>query len=89
MIKRYIRSYTVEAIQLEDTPNAIVELFNFTGQIVSIDYANADNPKFILKDRMGVKNTLNVGDYIFKDINGLTYFYTKESFERVFSEFFK
>lgn len=73
MAKKYRKKpIIIEAVPFHDNAESLVELSEFIGETITVDYADPTNPTFQLKTLEGTI-TASVGDYIIKGAHGEFY----------------
>jgi hypothetical protein len=82
LVKKYQRTYEVEAIQFD--LNTMKELREFTGRDIEIDFTDEFNPKIVIEDEDGNGWTVEIGDYVIKGVNGEFNTMKKKYFEHMF-----
>ena len=73
----------IEAIQFIDTTDRIIEIQEFVGKDLRIDYADPKNPIMKIETLEGVMNA-SVGDFIIKGVNGEFYPCKPDIFEKTY-----
>lgn len=73
----------IEAIQFIDTTDRIIEIQEFVGRDLRIDYADPKNPIMKIETLEGVMNA-SVGDFIIKGVNGEFYPCKPDIFEKTY-----
>ena len=73
----------IEAMQFVDDDKTILELSDFAGKTISIDYADPEKPIFKINTLEGVM-TASVGDWIIKGVKGEFYPCKPDIFEKTY-----
>lgn len=73
----------IEAIQFIDTTDRIIEIQEFVGRDLRIDYADPKNPIMKIETLEGTMNA-SVGDFIIKGVNGEFYPCKPDIFEKTY-----
>lgn len=70
---KYIKkSVEIEAVQFIDTPERIIEIAEFMGGDLRVNYEDKDNPYIPIETLEGTMKA-SVGDYIIKGVKGEFY----------------
>lgn len=85
MIKRFKRSFYVDAIQFLNTPENIQEIIEFINLPISVDYTS-QGVKLRIYGREGKELIANLNDYIFKYDDGSLDVMSEENFRKIYEE---
>lgn len=81
---KYIKkSVEIEAVQLIDTPERIIEIAAFMGGDLRVNYEDKDNPYIPIETLEGTMKA-SVGDYIIKGVKGEFYPCKPDVFEQTY-----
>lgn len=75
----------IEAMQFLDKDEVILELSDFAGKTISIDYANPEKPILKIETLEGIMSA-NVGDWVIKGVNGEFYPCKPDIFEKTYEK---
>ena len=74
----------IEAIQIEDNSDRIIEIHEFMGgDTIRVNYEDKDNPYLKIETLEGTMKA-SVGDYIIKGVNGEFYPCKPDIFEKTY-----
>lgn len=86
MTKYRKKPVEIEAVQFFDTTESIMELSDFIGEGMSVDYADRNHPELKIETKLGQMRA-NIGDYVVKGGEGdffiVDYAIFNESYEKV------
>jgi hypothetical protein len=85
MAKYRKKPVVVEAVRFFDTAESLVELSEFMGTDIRVNYADPDSPKLIIPTLEG-DHIASVGDYIIKGIKGEFYPCKPDIFELTYEK---
>lgn len=75
----------IDAVQFLDTTESIMELSDFVGDIIRVDYKDKDNPCLKIETLEGTMRA-SVGDYIIKGVKGEFYPCKPDIFEETYEK---
>lgn len=85
MTKYRKKPVEIEAVQFFDTTESIMELSDFIGYEIRIDYKDKNNPILRIKTLEGIMKA-SVGDYIIKGVKGEFYPCKPDIFEATYEK---
>jgi hypothetical protein len=86
MTKYRKKPIVIEAVQFLDTAESLIELSEFIGDTIKIDYTDPDDPVFKI-DTLEGPHIASVGDYIIKGVKGEFYPCKSDIFKATYEKF--